>query len=116
MYGYEAQRSDWLDNDVVRGVTKTTDKGGSGEVFKACPESVDALRDSINRHLDDPYGLSNKNARNCIGWACERLEDAGYTPPWSSGRDGLFPGAPTDAERQEYRNKLWDEFANGAFD
>ncbi len=33
----------------------------------------------------DAWGMSNAKARNCLGWACERLEDSGLPLPQKKG-------------------------------
>lgn len=56
--------------------------------YRACPESVDSLEKLINeqRQLSRQgklvYFLFNSRERNCCGWACKMIEDAGFTAPF----------------------------------
>ncbi|OQW97656.1 MAG: hypothetical protein BWK74_05990, partial [Desulfobacteraceae bacterium A6] len=49
--------------------------------YTACPATQQALESSIDRNLQGPYQLGNRGAPNCVGWACQRVSDAGITPP-----------------------------------
>jgi hypothetical protein len=60
--------------------------------YKACPGSREKLEDSMNDHNKDPFDLSNMGDRNCAGWACERLQDAGFGPPNAPDTPKLKPG------------------------
>jgi hypothetical protein len=47
--------------------------------YRACVSTVAVLLSKMTAHKNDTYGFSNKNARNCAGWALERLREAGFT-------------------------------------
>jgi len=50
--------------------------------YRASPETIRILEESIRDHGDDPYQLGNwSGGRNCTTWARDRLVDAGLTPP-----------------------------------
>ncbi|MDW8217668.1 MAG: RHS repeat-associated core domain-containing protein, partial [Acidobacteriota bacterium] len=73
--------------------------GGTGQSYKVCPQTMQALEFSINQHANDNYDVTNLIGRNCTGWACERLADAGLPPPiW-----GWLPGSYTNP----WRNWQW---------
>jgi hypothetical protein len=42
-------------------------------------------------HVADNYGLSNAKARNCAGWALERLKGVGFTVPFPPNKRHLKP-------------------------
>jgi hypothetical protein len=75
-------------------VNEKTRKASRVIKFKACPKSNDWLRDVMIMNGRHKFDLSNLDAegRNCAGWACERLEDAGFTPPKPSDTPKLKPG------------------------
>jgi hypothetical protein len=85
--------SDWIDGTVRPGkVFPDTSKPRRREVrYKACPESIAAINNAIDKHLSDEFALDNGAARNCAGWACGRLEDAGFTPPAAPNKKKLSP-------------------------
>lgn len=62
---------------------------GKVRTYKACPESVEKLKKSIEDNKDNDYSLTNIGGENCAGWACNRLEDAGFDAPFG----GTLPGA-----------------------
>ena len=49
--------------------------------FKACPESIKALEESINSHQSGIFTPWNFPGNNCTSWACGRLADGGFNPP-----------------------------------
>ena len=50
--------------------------------YKACSSTVDMLLENIRANSGGNYHLLNKSpGRNCVGWACDRLDDVGFTPP-----------------------------------
>jgi hypothetical protein len=59
--------------------------------YTACPETLQALESSIDSHSYGSYQLGNRGAPNCAGWACQRVSDAGITPPVSPTTPGLRP-------------------------
>jgi len=60
--------------------------------FKACPDTQKKLEESIEKHKNDNYQLGNRGkARNCAGWALERLQDAGFITPVPPDTTGLRP-------------------------
>ena len=59
--------------------------------YKTCPSTLQRLQDSIDAHMNDPFQVGNHRARNCAGWACERLADAGLTPPVRPNTPWLRP-------------------------
>jgi len=61
------------------------------ETYDACPETVQKFNESIKQHGKDRYHAGNMTARNCIGWACERLSDAGISPPFPANTPWLRP-------------------------
>lgn len=75
--------------------------------YRACPETVKQLQASVDRHSRDMYSADNVDARNCTGWACERVKDAGLPTPLMNDPEkvrghiridpsypGLHPGTP----------------------
>ena len=90
--------------------------------YAACPESVAIIEKAIKDNSSGWYVYSNRpeyvehvglrlwNERtgdlfeiykyydragyNCIGWACKMLETAGFKPPVSSSRPGIYPLHP----------------------
>ncbi len=60
-------------------------------MYKACPESIKALEESMEKNAEGKYSLYNIGAPNYTGWACSRLEDAGFTPPMPSWTPYLNP-------------------------
>jgi hypothetical protein len=63
--------------------------------YDACPESVKKLDDEIG----DPRGtglydlLNGFGGVNFAGWACQQVEDAGFTAPFDPSTGGLTPGS-----------------------
>lgn len=50
--------------------------------FRAGPETLRLLEQSIDRHRTGPYQLGDwGGGRNCATWACDRLRDAGLAAP-----------------------------------
>ena len=49
--------------------------------YRVCPETLKKLEASIDAHAGDFYSGLNNVTRNCAGWGCGRLSDAGITPP-----------------------------------
>ncbi len=71
-------------------------KNPGGKTYKACPGSVDKLKNSISQNQggwSQPYDVRNSpfGGRNCSGWACDRLQDAGFKPPLPGWIPGLNP-------------------------
>jgi RHS repeat-associated protein len=64
---------------------KKHDKAGTSpsaeKKYKACPATYDKLMDSISSNKKGDWSISNYPTENCVGWACKRLEDAGFKPP-----------------------------------
>lgn len=62
-----------------------------GKEYRACPSTLHKLQNSISQNPGGwgaPYNVTNPifGGRNCSGWACDRLQDAGFKPPlpgWS---------------------------------
>jgi RHS repeat-associated protein len=72
----------WNDNTFPGRIRNDSDLNPDTSFqYVACPASVSELMQSIRDNIDNDYGTSNENARNCTGWACERVDDAGFTPP-----------------------------------
>ncbi len=59
--------------------------------YKACPVTLKKLAESIKKHSSDEYQAGNRGARNCAGWACERLKDTGFNPPMPPDTNRLRP-------------------------
>ena len=62
--------------------------------YRACPESVSEISDSIRNSNYNPGDwslISAPGAPNCTGWACEQLQGAGFTPPMKP--QGAYPNA-----------------------
>jgi RHS repeat-associated protein len=60
--------------------------------YKACPETVAKLEKSMDDNDFGWYSVDNSLiGRNCTGWACGRLQDAGFTPPAHKWQPGLTP-------------------------
>jgi len=57
--------------------------------YVACPETVEKLEAAMK--LGGRYDLRNCKGRNCAGWVCERLQDAGIRPPTSPDEPLLAP-------------------------
>ena len=66
--------------------------------YRLCPKSLKKLYNSIAAHGRGKFHAGNLPARNCVGWACQRLEDAGVpsgspegaVTPWARPHD--LPG------------------------
>lgn len=91
---------------------------GNSYSYKACPESVDEVEKQIQEDEKNvpQYSLYNSGARNCCGWACEIVEEAGFTAPFVPNTPTLAP-APEGTEamakeeilanKQKRTNKLF---------
>ncbi|WP_302014562.1 RHS repeat-associated core domain-containing protein [uncultured Akkermansia sp.] len=66
---------------------------GNSYSYKACPESVDEVEKQIQEDEKNvpQYSLYNSGARNCCGWACEIVEEAGFTAPFAPDTPTLAP-------------------------
>ena len=51
--------------------------------FKLCPGSYKKFMDSIKSNINSDWSVPNVPARNCTGWACSRIGDAGVSIPGS---------------------------------
>jgi len=62
------------------------------QVYRACPSTLSKLLRSISSHTGGWYdGLNGPPGNNCTGWACNRLSDAGFTPPANGNQPCLTP-------------------------
>ncbi|MGH9832236.1 MAG: hypothetical protein ACREBD_29090, partial [Blastocatellia bacterium] len=59
--------------------------------YKACPETIRELEKSMIRNAKGAFNPVNVGGNNCTGWACARLEEAGFTPPSPSWMPYLTP-------------------------
>ena len=109
--GSGMQGHTWLDtepNDPTKGAIghypnggkkgkKPGDRADNGKKattkteYRVCPETKKKLKDSMKEHSDDDYDAGNYGDRNCTGWACERLQDAGLHPPLDPNQQGIGP-------------------------
>ena len=84
--------SDWnawhwnpVNRDKGKGKTandRHPDDYDASTTYKICPETYSLIMDSINDHSKDNWALNNIAARNCTGWACQRIMDGGLLPPF----------------------------------
>jgi RHS repeat-associated protein len=76
----------------VKGDTKTPDphqqkhnrdrtQPKSSVIYRFCPDSYKKLLESIKKNLNVDWSVPNNPAPNCVGWACQRIKDAGANPP-----------------------------------
>lgn len=50
--------------------------------YRACPQTIERLEESLIVHGDDLYQVGSwRGGRNCATWARDRLIDAGLSPP-----------------------------------
>ena len=61
--------------------------------YRACPESVQKLDNEITGPDDTEYNFTNIGGRNCAGWACQKIKNAGFTPPYNPSLPTLRPAA-----------------------
>jgi hypothetical protein len=61
--------------------------------YRACPESVQKLDNEITGPDDTEYNFTNTGGRNCAGWACQKIKNAGFTPPYNPSLPTLRPAA-----------------------
>ena len=61
--------------------------------YSACPESVQKLDNGITGTDDTNYNFTNTGGRNCAGWACQQIRNAGFTPPYNPSLPTLRPAA-----------------------
>jgi len=59
--------------------------------YRACPESVQKLDNGITGTDDTNYNFTNTGGRNCAGWACQQIRNAGFTPPYNPSLPTLRP-------------------------
>lgn len=78
--------------EAIDNITLIGSKGYiRSEQYSACPETLALLEKSINDNLFGIYSLTNIGGLNCAGWACKRLENAGFKPPATYWRPFLAP-------------------------
>ena len=61
--------------------------------YRACPDSVQKLDNEITGPDDTEYNFTNIGGRNCAGWACQKIKNAGFTPPYNPSLPTLRPAA-----------------------
>jgi hypothetical protein len=94
---YPAATNPWYQHlygeGEVRDDTTTPYDESNTYTYKACPESVKKLEDSMTLGKQGTYDISNTLNKNCCGWACQKVEDAGFTAPYNPNTMGLAPKA-----------------------
>jgi hypothetical protein len=92
----EASEKDYFDgtNSVPGGTIEDAEHPFNEKLtrsYKACPDTVSLLELLMLKHGKDRYQIGNRGARNCAGWACARLQDAGFKPPKPPDTEKLRP-------------------------
>jgi RHS repeat-associated protein len=74
--------------------------------YEACPESVKKLEEELGepRQVGTYDYLNVRGGRNCTGWACQQLEDSGFTAPWDPTTNSLAPNSSSGLEYGPGRN------------
>jgi hypothetical protein len=90
---WSAPLSDWISDAVHPGqnLDDATHPYTRARIYSACPLTMTLLEIDMILHFSDKFGLSNAKARNCAGWALERLQDVGYPPPFPPNKRHLKP-------------------------
>jgi len=88
-----APARDWF-SDAVRSGQNLDDSShpySRTRTYTACPITMMMLEVEMILHFNDKFGLSNAKARNCAGWALERLQHVGYEVPFPPNKRHLAP-------------------------
>jgi hypothetical protein len=59
--------------------------------YRACPDSVKKLDNEITENDKTNYNFTNTAGRNCAGWACQKIKNAGFIPPYNPSLPTLRP-------------------------
>ena len=88
-----AEGDEWITGEVEEGEVRNDEKRPHkrSKNYKVCPMTLKLLKESIEKHKNDKFALDNGKARNCVGWACARLEDSGIEPPKDPNKKKLQP-------------------------
>ncbi len=78
-YGKTSKRDDGLEPTAIK-------------TYRACDASRKKAMEEVDKRKDQPYSPGNKKgAPNCVGWACQILQDTGFQPPLDPEQPSAFP-------------------------